>query len=87
METELVEGILQFDPELRYTRNGKSLCKVQISNDEEQLNIVAWDENADMLSELKKYNKIIIKGYRKYNDFGKIEEFIIIQFIKRFKGE
>jgi hypothetical protein len=83
METEIIQGILLKDADLFYTKGGKSIGKTLLRTDEEDLNILAWEEVAETLSELKKDDEIIIKGYRKYNDYNKREEFTIMQFIKR----
>lgn len=87
METEIIKGALLHDSDIYYTKTGKMLGKVRLKTEEEIIYIVAWEENAEILSELNKDDIIIIKGYRKFNDFTKREEFIIMQFIKREKGE
>jgi len=85
IESEFLEGFILFKPETKYTFNDKCLSKSQLETEEESIPLVAWEENAEILSKLNKDDKIIIKGYRKYNDFEKREIFIIQQFIKRFK--
>jgi hypothetical protein len=82
-ESELVEGIIRRRPNLFSTKSDKLICKTKIETEDEILNVIAWEENAEILDDLKVLDKIIVKGYRKYNAFTKKEEFNITQFIKR----
>jgi len=82
-EHEFTDGILQHDPETKYVPSGKLLSKVKIKNDDEELILIGWEEIGETLADLRKGDRVIIKGYRKFNDFTKKEEFIISQFIKR----
>ena len=81
--TEYLEGYLKHDPESKYTPNGKFLSKVKLETEDGIMDVVAWEDNAEILNDLSKGDKIIIDGYRKLNNFLKREEFIIKQFIKR----
>ena len=87
IEEEFIEGYLQDEPEFKLTSNGKSLCKVTLKTEDEVISIVAWENNAEILNDLQSSDRIIIKGYRKFNDYLEKEEFIIKQFIKREKAK
>lgn len=91
MENELVKFKLISIPESKHTSGGKLLTKVECMNidndDEEVISVVAWEDDAEVLADLSENDEMIVKGYRKFNDFLKKEEFIIKQFIKRERGE
>ena len=76
-DTETLSGILQTEPTLSYTHNGKALCKAKFETEDEQLTLVAWEENAHILNSEPKGSELTIEGYRKYNEFNKREEFQI----------
>ena len=80
---EFIDGILKNKSFFQYTKNNKKLCKVILNTEDGDINIVAWEEEAEKLNELDINDKIIISGYRKFNDFLGKEEFIIKQIIKR----
>lgn len=87
MDMEIIKGFLQYKPDIFYTKSGKMLSKVKLISEEEDLLVVAWEEEAETLSELDKNDIIIIKGYRKFNEYDGKENFIIKQFIKREKSK
>lgn len=82
-EHEFTDGTLQHKPETKYIPSGKLLSKVKIKNDNEEIIIVGWEEKGEILNGLTKSDKVIVEGYRKFNEFTREEEFIINQFIKR----
>jgi single-stranded DNA-binding protein len=87
MEKEFLEGELIESPCFRYTKNS-SVAFCRVSTDNGFIKVVAWNDLSEKLNELNKGDKLIVNGYRKYNDFLKLEEFIISYFAKRFfKGQ
>jgi hypothetical protein len=84
-DSEFVDGMLLEGPYFRTTATGKRVCLAKIETENEELSIVAWEDNAETLNNLNKGNKIIISGYRKFNDYLNKEEFVIKYFVK--KGE
>lgn len=81
--SEIIKGILSRDPDLKYTKGGKTVCEGIVYNtaEEEFLNVVAWEEIADDLKEYKKGQKIKFKGYRKFNTFLQKEQVVIDEII------
>jgi len=89
---EIIKGILVNDPYFNIVKSNEVLYEVLYktrirTDDDKQINIMAFNNEAKKLNTLNKNDCIIVKGYRKYNDFIKTDEFIIIQIIKRYKND
>ena len=82
-DEEFIEGKLKQNPISYDTKGKKFLCRGELKGKDEDYSIIGWEENGEILNELKQNDTMIVKGYRKYNDFLKKEEFVITQFIKR----
>lgn len=80
LNISLIEGRLTDEPELRYTKNGKSLCKFSLAvnsklkvNDESvdyvsYFTVNSWNNLADVCAKyLKKGSKIRVKGRLRQN--------------------
>lgn len=81
MNKVFIKGNLGGNPELRYTNNGKAVCKLRIATREKDKNVawhnvVIWDAAAEMANRyLSKGKEVLIEGriaYREYVDKSNI---------------
>ena len=82
IEKENYIGRIKGNPNILITSSNKSVCKIMLETSYETLRVVAWEELAEDMGDLKKGDIIEVEGYRKYNDYIRKEEFIVTSFIK-----
>lgn len=78
----VVIGKLTRDPDVKYTNTGKMVANSILETSEENVNLVAWEENAKKLDSFKKGDFLKLDGYMKNNSFTRKTEFIIKEFYK-----
>lgn len=71
--TVAVEGYLKYEPEMRFTVNGKAVCNFKLEDSELRVHrIVIWEELAEVCSrELDRNDKVMVVGQfgtRKWTD-------------------
>jgi len=80
----MLEGTLTKKPELWYTANGTSYCKMTVKTDGNEITLTAWNKVADVCAEyLNKGDRVRAKGRLKEKD-GKLHmEGTSIDYLKR----
>jgi len=76
-EEEIIIGKLKQVPTMKFTTTNKAICSNFLETSEEEIRLIAWEDLALELNEIKKDMVIKISGYRKYNTYIQKEEFVI----------
>lgn len=80
-DQEILIGKIGVDFEIKYTKTGKMIGNSYLENENENLLLIAWEEIAEKIrNEIRKGCLSELKGYRKFNDFIKKEQFVIKEF-------
>ena len=79
-----VNGVIEYEPELRFTYTGKSLCSFQIidTQTKEIQSCEAWEEIGEAIIEqdLKQGAFIILNGYHKLREYkGASHDYFIVK--------